>query len=118
MIPETNIRNAISNLWVEKFPHGNTTSYPKGLIKRIAMPALKYKGVMVDGRYDSRISILWYDKNTDSFDTKMAEIQTAMEGIKSDAKIYSVIYENREHGYDPNTDLHVMELEYIVKHNL
>lgn len=119
MIPESNILTAIGgDLWIEKFPQNNTTTAPKGLIKRISQVAVKTKGAIVSGQYNTRINILWYDVDTTGFDTKMQSVMTAIDGIRSDVNIRNVIFEGRDDGYDDTTDLHVMNLEYIVKHNL
>ena len=116
MIPETNIKNAISDLWIERFPDQNTTNFPKGLIKRISMVAIKNKTGIVSGQYTSRISIIWYDLDSRLFDAKMASIIATMDTIKSDANITSVAYDGRTSGVDPETRMEVMNLDFIIKH--
>lgn len=121
MTPESEILAALDNndFWIEKFPEGNTTSYPKGLIKRISSPAIKHKGVLTSGYFKSRINILWFAPDTSTFNTKLAEINSAMWGLLSESKIHMVDYQDAEtNGYDPITDMHVLSIEYIIKHEL
>lgn len=117
MIPETNILGVITNLWVEKFPEGDTTAYPKGLVKRISCVPTKDKS-RVNGQYTSRIRIQWYADNTILFDTKMATYLTSVRGLESNASIKNVNYDSRTDGYDVDTDKHIMALDFIIKHNL
>lgn len=118
MTPETDIINAISDFWVEKFPISSTDTFPKGLVKRISMEAVKAKGGIVTGQYNTRINLLWYDRNTISFDTKMASLISSMDALRSEVKIKSVVFEGRDDGYDDSTDNHVMNLEFVFKHYL
>ena len=118
MIPETYIINAISNTWIEKFPENDTTSFPKGLVKRISMNPTKTKDNIVSGQYNSRISVIWYDVNTILFDSKMVSIINSVDGINGNAEILNVEYDNRTDGYDDTTDMHVMSLDFLIKHTL
>ena len=116
MIPETNILGVISNLWVENFPVNNSTSFPKGIVKRVSTPLVVSKDRTTPRQFNSRISIIWYDTNSIGFDAKMEAIITALYGLESDASIINVSYDSRTDGYDPNTDKHIMNLDFIIKH--
>ena len=118
MIPESNIIAATSDLSVENFPQGSTTSFPKGIIKRISMTPIKVKDAIVTGQYRSRISVLWYAENNLLFDTKMASLITSIGGITSASEISNVTYDGRTDGWDEGTDLKVMNLDFIIKHTL
>ena len=120
MIPETNILNAIDNndFWVDLFPEGNTTVFPKGLIKRISCVPIKNKSAIVTGVYETVINVLWYDVNKNSFDSKMSSILTLIDGLKDNNEIRSVSFIDRDDGYDFNLALHVMNLEFKIKHTI
>ena len=116
MTPETEIRAVVSDLWVEKFPQNSTALYPKGLIKRISVTPQKNKDDVTTRLNFSSINILWYDVNTIAFDAKMNTIYNAVYALTSDSQIKSVIFEGRDDGYDHLTDMHVMNLEFLIKH--
>ena len=118
MIPENNIVAAISSLWVEKFPEENATAFPKGIVKRVSMNPVRSKDAIITGQFNTRTSILWYAKNPLLFDTQMTTIINAMDGINVASEINNVSYEGRTDGYDDTTDMHVMNLDFIVKHTL
>lgn len=118
IIPEEYILTEIASLWIEKFPEGSTTNFPKGLVKRISMNPTTNKDGLVNGKYSSRISLLWYDVNTLLFDSKMATILTSINNIRTEVKVLGIAYEGRTDGYDEVTDMHVMNLDFIIKHTL
>lgn len=117
MIPESNILAVINNLWIEKFPEGNNAPYPKGLVKRISCVPTREKG-RTSSQYTSRIVIQYYDHDTRSFDGIMGGYLVSVRSIESDAAVKNVNYINRTDGYDAKTDKHLMELEFIIKHNI
>lgn len=116
MTPETQIITAISNTWVEKFPEGDTTAYPKGLVQRISTPMVLEKDLSAARQFNSRIRFIWYDKNTIAFDAKMNSILDSVYGLVSDANIKNVEYQNRIDRYNKETDIHSMEMDFIIKH--
>lgn len=117
MIPESNIVAVINNLWVEKFPEGSDAPYPKGLIKRISCVPTREKG-RTSEQYTSRIVIQYYDNDSRSFDGIMSVYLGQVRSIESSVHIKNVNYINRTDGYDVKTDKHIMELEFIIKHNI
>lgn len=120
MIPETNILNKIgpAGVWIEKFPEGDTTTFPKTLIKRISMNPVRVKDTVIPGQFSTRINILYYDKDSRMFDNRMTDILEQMEEVLGEtAQIYHVVFDGREDGYNPIIDAHVMNLEYIIKHS-
>lgn len=117
MTPEKQIIEAIPNLWVERFPQDNNDDYPKGLVKRISTTPQKSKDRNGVRWYESNISIAWYDINTSSFQSKREEILTSMQAI-SHVDIKNIIHENTDFGYDPVTDMNVMNIEFTIKHTV
>lgn len=119
MIPESYIVSIIFSLWVENFPENHDYPFPKGLVKRVSMNAIKTKDNIVSGIYNTRISLVWYDINVIGFDTQMAALIDSMDSlIDSYTKIHAVTFEGRTNGYDDSTDAHVMNLDFIVKHTI
>lgn len=89
--------------------------YPKGLVKRISSTPQKSKDRTGARWYETNITLVWYDHNTESFETKREEILTNMQLI-SHADIKNIIHENTDYGYDPLTDTNVMNIEFTIKH--
>jgi len=119
LIPESNIVSEIGSLWIERFPEGDTTAFPKGLLKRISNVPIRVKDEIVTGQYRTRISLLWYDVNTILFDTKMASLISSISDIvDEETVIQNVSFEGRTDGYDSKTDMHIMNLDFIFKHTL
>lgn len=109
------IRDAISNLWVERFPQDHSVAFPKGLIKEIG-ETWPEEDDMTDREYERRIEIQWFDQDTDDFEAKKESIITLMLGLTSNSEIDKVRYTGSQVGYSPNEDRMVLSMEFLIEH--
>ena len=112
---ETAIRSAFDlfTLSVDEI-NQHTETEPAGVIKRIAQNKDHVKDQY--HQYESRFTIIMYDKNRLQFDTWHNRMMAVMPGIVDSAGVTNVQFLSRVDGFDPKILKHVMALDFLIKH--
>ena len=109
------IRANIANTWVERFPNNHAIKYPKSLIKCISNTIIIEKDNNLD-HYELRMEIQYFDKVFSNFSSKETEIINKVYQIEGVLDVTFVTHIGTDFGYDPNEEVHVLSIEFIIEY--
>lgn len=109
------IIQAVGNLTAERFNQGDQVE-GRGIVKTISeVQPEEYDTTLK--QYQQRVEIQWFESNTEMFSSIAETIKASMFGmVQSKDHVLGVYHQVTQYGYDPERDLHILVLEFLIEH--